>query len=176
MLFFLDARTGKTLFDSVPIVKRDHKRPSREGTLECPGAVGDSWYSPSAYSPETQSVYVSGVSICTLLKVEAGPNGKKTYRVLPKGTTEAGTLLGVSTISGETIWKRTTPTPMAGGATATDGNLVFAGDQSGILYAFDAENGQVKWQGDLNLPFGTAPVVYSIDGTEYVLGTIGSAP
>jgi PQQ-dependent dehydrogenase (methanol/ethanol family) len=175
MLFFLDARTGKSLFDSVPIVKRDHKRPSREGTLECPGAIGDSWYAPSAYSPKTQSVYVSGVSICTLLKVEAA-NGKKTYRVLPKGTTEGGTLLGVSTISGETIWKRTTPTPMAGGATATDGNLVFAGDQSGILYAFDAENGQVKWQGDLNLPVGTAPVVYTIDGTEYVLCTIGAAP
>jgi len=174
MLFFLDARTGKTLFDSVPIVKRDHRRPSREGSLECPGAIGDSWYAPSAYSPDTQSVYVSGVSICTLLKVEVA-NGKKTFRVLPKGTTEAGTLLGVSTISGEAIWKRTTPTPMAGGATATDGNLVFAGDQSGILYAFDAENGQVKWQGDLNLPVGTAPVVYTVDGTEYVLCTIGGA-
>jgi PQQ-dependent dehydrogenase (methanol/ethanol family) len=175
MLFFLDARTGKSLFDSVPIVKRDHRRPSREGTLECPGAIDDSWYAPSAYSPETQSVYVSGVSICTLLKVEAAANGKKTFRVLPQGTTEAGTLLGVSTITGETIWKRTTPTPMAGGAAATDGNLVFAGDQSGILYAFDAENGQVKWQGDLNLAVGTAPVVYTIGGTEYVLCTIGGA-
>jgi alcohol dehydrogenase (cytochrome c) len=175
MLFFLDARTGKTLFDSVPIVKRDHRRPSREGTLECPGAIGDSWYAPSAYSPKTQSVYVSGVSICTLLKAEVAANGKKTFRVLPKGTTEAGTLLGVSTISGEAIWKRTTPTPMAGGATATDGNLVFAGDQSGILYAFNAENGRVEWQGDLNLPVGTAPVVYSVDGTEYVLCTIGGA-
>lgn len=175
LLFLLDARTGKTLFDSVPIVKRDHKRPSREGTLECPGATGGSWYAPAAYSPDTQSVYVSGVSICTVLKVEAGPKGTKTYRALPRGGTEGGSVIGVSTITGEVIWKRTTPSPMAGGTTATDGNLVFAGSQNGILYAFDADNGQVKWQGELDLPIGTAPVVYSIDNTEYVLCTIGGA-
>jgi alcohol dehydrogenase (cytochrome c) len=175
LLFLLDARTGKTLFDSVPLVKRDHSPPTREGTEECPGAMNDSWYAPSAYSPETQSVYVTSARLCTLVKVERTASGKRTYRVLPGGGTRAGTLTGVSTISGEVIWKRVTPTPMTGGATATAGDLVFAGDQSGILYAFDAENGQVKWQGDLKLPIGTAPVVYSIDGTEYVLCTIGGA-
>lgn len=175
LLFLLDARTGKTLFDSVPLVKRDHSPPTREGTEECPGAMNDSWYAPSAYSPETQSVYVTSARLCTRVKVERTASGKRTYRVLPGGGTQTGTLTGVSTISGEVIWKRVAPTPMAGGATATDGDLVFAGDQSGILYAFDAENGRVKWQGDLKLPIGTAPVVYSIDGTEYVLCTIGGA-
>lgn len=173
LLFLLDARTGKTLFDSVPLIKRDHSPPTPEGTEECPGAMNESWYAPATYSPETQSVYVPSARICTLLKVERTANGKRTYRVVPGGGTQAGTLTGVSTITGEVIWKRVTPTPMAGGATATDGNLVFAGDQSGILYAFDADNGQVKWQGDLKLPIGTAPVVYSVDGTEYVLCTIG---
>jgi glucose dehydrogenase len=67
------------------------------------------------------------------------------------------------------------PTPMDGGATATAGNLVFTGDQKGILYAFNAENGDDLWQGNLKLAFGTAPVVYEIDGTEYVLVTIGGA-
>ena len=173
LLFLLDARTGKTLFDSVPLIKRDHSPPTSEGTEECPGATNESWYAPAAYSPETQSVYVPSPRICTRLKVERAAGGKRTYRVLPGGGVQSGTLTGVSTISGEVIWKRVTPTPMAGGATATDGNLVFAGDQSGILYAFDAENGQVKWQGDLGLAVGTAPVVYSVDGTEYVLCTIG---
>ena len=40
---------------------------------------------------------------------------------------------------------------------------------------FDAESGKNLWQGDLKLAFGTAPVVYSIDGTQYILVTIGGA-
>jgi len=73
------------------------------------------------------------------------------------------------------IWKHNMPTPMDGGATATAGGLVFTGDQQGILYAFDAESGKNLWQGNLKLAFGTAPVVYSIEGTQYVLATVGGA-
>src|SRR6202012_3901153 len=65
--------------------------------------------------------------------------------------------------------------PRAGGATATAGGLIFTGDQRGILYAFDAKDGKDLWQGNLKLAFGTAPVIYSIDGTEYVLVTVGGA-
>jgi alcohol dehydrogenase (cytochrome c) len=180
LLFLLDAKTGKNLFPSVPFVKRDHSPPTREGTLECPGAVGGSQYSPLAYSPETQAVYVSGVNICMVLKVdiETSANGEKAFggdRIVPEDTEKTGTFTGVSTVNGKVIWKRAMPTPMDGGATATAGGLVFTGDQKGILYAFDAETGDVHWQGNLKLAFGTAPVVYSIDGTEYVLCTVGGA-
>jgi alcohol dehydrogenase (cytochrome c) len=180
LLFLLDAKTGKNLFPSVPFVKRDHSPPTRKGTLECPGAVGGSQYSPLAYSPETQAVYVSGVNICMVLKVdlETTANGEKAFggdRIVPEDTEKTGTFTAVSTVNGKVIWKRTMPTPMDGGATATAGGLVFTGDQKGILYAFDAKNGDVHWQGNLKLAFGTAPVVYSIDGTEYVLVTIGGA-
>jgi len=180
LLFLLDAKTGKNLFPSVPFVKRDHSPPTRKGTLECPGAVGGSQYSPLAYSPETQAVYVSGVNICMVLKVtfESTANGEKAFggdRIVPEDTEKTGTFTAVSTVTGKVIWKRTMPTPMDGGATATAGGLVFTGDQKGILYAFDAKDGDVHWQGNLKLAFGTAPVVYTIDGTEYVLVTIGGA-
>src|ERR1700760_1598821 len=180
LLFLLDAKTGKNLFPSVPFVKRDHKPPTRKGTLECPGAVGGSQYSPLAYSPETQAVYVSGVNICMILKVdiETTSNGEKEFggdRIIPENEPKTGTFTAVETTTGEVLWKKNMPTPMDGGATATAGGLVFTGDQKGILYAFNAENGDDLWQGDMKLAFGTAPVVYSIDGTEYVLVTIGGA-
>jgi glucose dehydrogenase len=73
------------------------------------------------------------------------------------------------------LWKRNMPTPMDGGATASAGGLVFTGDQQGILYGFDAANGEVLWQGNLKLAYGAAPVIYEIDGTEYVLATVGGA-
>jgi alcohol dehydrogenase (cytochrome c) len=180
LLFLLDAKTGKNLFPSVPFVKRDHSPPTRKGTLECPGAVGGSQYSPLAYSPETQAVYVSGVNICMVLKVdlETTSNGEKEFggdRIVPEDTKKTGTFTAVSTVNGKVIWKHEMPTPMDGGATATAGGLVFTGDQAGILYAFDAKNGDDLWQGDMKLAFGTAPVVYSIEGTQYVLVTIGGA-
>jgi alcohol dehydrogenase (cytochrome c) len=180
LLFLLDAKTGKNLFPSVPFVKRDHSPPTRKGTLECPGAVGGSQYSPLAYSPETQAVYVSGVNICMVLKVdlETTSNGEKEFggdRIVPEDTKKTGTFTAVSTVNGKVIWKHEMPTPMDGGATATAGGLVFTGDQAGILYAFDAKNGDDLWQGNMKLAFGTAPIVYTIDGTQYVLVTIGGA-
>jgi alcohol dehydrogenase (cytochrome c) len=180
LLFLLDAKTGKNLFPSVPFVKREHSPPTRKGTLECPGAVGGSQYSPLAYSPETQAVYVSGVNICMVLKVdlETTSNGEKEFggdRIVPEDTKKTGTFTAVSTVTGKVIWKHEMPTPMDGGATATAGGLVFTGDQNGILYAFDAKNGDVHWQGNMKLAFGTAPIVYSIDGTQYVLVTVGGA-
>jgi alcohol dehydrogenase (cytochrome c) len=179
LLFLLDAKTGKNLFPSVPFVKRDHSPPTEEGTLECPGAVGGSQYSPLAYSPETQAVYVSGINICMVLKVTfENHNGEKQFggdRIVPEDTEKTGTFTAVSTITGKVIWKHNMPTPMDGGATATAGGLVFTGDQQGILYAFDAGSGKNLWQGNLKLAFGTAPVVYSIEGTQYVLATVGGA-
>src|ERR1700710_3303486 len=38
LLFLLDAKTGEDLFPPVGFVKRDHKPPTKKGTLECAGA------------------------------------------------------------------------------------------------------------------------------------------
>ncbi len=180
LLFLLNAETGEDLFPPVPFVKRHHTPPTTKGTLECPGAVGGSQYSPLAYSPETQAVYVSGINLCMYLKVEyeTSKNGEKAFagdRVVPKNTEKTGTFTAVTVNDGKVLWKRKMPTPMDGGATASAGGLVFTGDQQGVLYAFDAKTGDDLWQSDLKLGFGTAPVIYSIDGTQYVLATVGGA-
>ncbi len=179
LLFLLDAETGEDLFPPVGFVKRHHTPPTTKGTLECPGAVGGSQYSPLAYSPETQAVYVSGINLCMYLKVTyESHNGEKEFagdRVVPKDTEKTGTFTALGVDTGEVLWKHDMPTPMDGGATASAGGLVFTGDQQGILYAFDAASGDDLWQADLKLAFGTAPVIYSIEGTQYVLATVGGA-
>lgn len=179
LLFLLNAKTGEDLFEPVPFVKREHSPPTTKGTLECPGAVGGSQYSPLAYSPETEAVYVSGINLCMVLKVEyENHNGEKEFggdRVVPEEEEKTGTFTAVTVNNGEVLWKHDMPTPMDGGATASAGGLVFTGDQNGTLFAFNAENGDDLWQGNVKLAFGTAPVIYSIDGTQYVLITVGGA-
>ena len=179
LLFLLNAKTGEDLFEPVPFVKREHSPPTTKGTLECPGAVGGSQYSPLAYSPETEAVYVSGINLCMVLKVEyENHNGEKEFggdRVVPEEEEKTGTFTAVTVNNGEVLWKHDMPTPMDGGATASAGGLVFTGDQNGTLYAFDAKSGDDLWQGNVKLAFGTAPVIYTIDGTQYVLITVGGA-
>ncbi|MBV9279366.1 MAG: PQQ-binding-like beta-propeller repeat protein, partial [Chloroflexi bacterium] len=77
--------------------------------------------------------------------------------------------------TGAFLWHTKMPTPMVGGATATASNLVFTGDQRGILYAFDARSGRILWRARLGLAFGSAPIVYAIGGTEYVAAPIGGS-
>jgi glucose dehydrogenase len=64
---------------------------------------------------------------------------------------------------------------MIGGATATAGNLVFAGDTNGVLYGFDAASGQTRWQRRLPAGFGSAPIVYQIERREYLAIVTGGA-
>jgi glucose dehydrogenase len=67
------------------------------------------------------------------------------------------------------------PTPMIGGATVTASNLVFTGDQHGVLYAFDARSGKILWRANLGLAFGSAPIVYASGGKEYVAVALGGS-
>ena len=39
------------------------------------------------------------------------------------------------------------PKPVLAGVTPTAGGLVFTADLSGTVYAFDADDGRVRWQG-----------------------------
>jgi glucose dehydrogenase len=178
-LFLLNARTGADLFPRVAFVKEDHTPPTSEGTLECPGAVGGSQYAPLAFDPQAGAVYVSGVNLCQDLTVTTKVvGGEKEFggdRVTPSGEKPTGTFTAVNVTNGKILWQHKMPTPMIGGATATAGGIVFTGDQKGVLYAYDAKNGKTLWTRNLGLAFGSAPVVYTIDGQEYVLAAIGGS-
>jgi PQQ-dependent dehydrogenase (methanol/ethanol family) len=179
----LDARTGKRLFAALPFVTERHRPPTRAGTLECPGDLGGSEYSPVAYSPATHAAYVSGINDCMIVKT-AAPAQVAAHKpgqpdlggmLLPGPERPSGTFTAVDVNSGRPLWQRRMPAPMIGGAAATAGNLVFAGSSDGVLYAFDALNGHICWQRNLRAAFGSAPIVYMIDRREYLAIVSGGA-
>lgn len=188
-LFILNAATGKNLFPPVPFVTEKHTPPTPSGVLECPGSLGGAQYGPSTFSPLTHAAYVTGLNMCMVLKTGApspGSEGGKGRVVgetdfggtssIPPGLPQTGTVTAVDTGTGRVLWSRTLPAPMIGGATATAGGLVFAGDAHGTLYAFDARTGAEVWHAYLGLAFGAAPIVYSAGGTEYLAMVIGGSP
>jgi len=175
--FLLDAATGQDLFPRLAFVTERHTPPTTKGVLECPGAVGGSQYSPLAYSPLTHAAYVSGLNVCEILKVVSTHGGETDFGGvrIPTNEKKTGTFSAVDTTTGRFLWHLTMPTPMVGGATATASNLVFTGDQHGVLYAFDAQTGAILWRGHLGLAFGSAPIVYAINGQEYVAVALGGS-
>ena len=178
-VYVLNAKTGQLVFSPAAYVEIHHPAPTTQGTLVCPGAIGGSPYSPMALDPQVNAVYVSGVNICQILKVELEvTGGEKAFggvRFTPASEAKTGTFDAVDLNTGKFLWKRDMPTPMIGGAVATGSNLVFTGDQSGILYAMDARTGKTVWQGKLGLAFGSAPIVYTIKGVEYVAVLLGGS-
>ncbi len=180
-LFLLDAATGGNLFPPVPFVTEHHTPPTRQGALECPGSLGGAQYGPSAYSPLTSDAYVTGLNMCMVLKT--GPvtpgSGEKDFggtSSIPQGLPQTGTVTAVDARTGKVRWHDTLPAPMIGGATATAGGLLFAGDAHGTLYAFDAATGAIVWHAYLGLAIGAAPIVYAVGGTEYLALVIGGSP
>jgi len=175
--FILNRATGSDLFPKLPFVKENHTPPTTKGTLECPGAVGGSQYAPVSYSPQTHAAYVSGINLCMILtvtkKTKTGESQFGGTRSSPSSQTPRGTFSAVNVNTGKFLWKRTMPTPMTGGSTTTAGGLVFTGDQKGDFYAFDAADGKLLWKTNVGLAFGSAPIVYELNGREYVVAAVG---
>jgi alcohol dehydrogenase (cytochrome c) len=178
-LFMLDAQTGEDVFPRLAFVTQDHKPPTTSGTLECPGPLGGSQYSPLAYSPQTNAVYVSGIEFCFILTVtDKNLQGESNFggtRSIPSDADPSGTFDAVDMATGKFLWRRKIDSPMAAGAAATAGGLVFTVDNRGIMYAFDAKTGVTRWKTALGLAGASAPVVYAVKGKQYVAVTIGGS-
>ncbi len=179
----LHAATGKKLHPPVAFVYGHRPVPVAGGILQCPGELGGSNYSPVAYSPLTHAAYVSGINYCTVVH-RAPPPTLAGHRpdqpdlggtVEPAGARPTGTFSAIDVESGRFLWKRSVPAPMLGGATATGGGLVFAGDTAGTLYAFSARSGRILWRRSLGSGLGSAPIVYAVGGREHLAVVSGGA-
>jgi glucose dehydrogenase len=86
-----------------------------------------------------------------------------------------GAMVALDAATARVRWRRAMPAPMVGGALATAGGLVFSGSDDGYLYAFDARTGRIAWRGHVGLAFGSAPLTYRVDGTQYVAVAAGGS-
>lgn len=126
----------------------------------CPWMRGaTNWWSPS-YNHDTELFYVVAVEQC------AGEKGQ-IY------------LKAISPWSGKIVWEHLMeglggPQDMAAGTLSTAGVLVFAGDNSGSLVAFNARSGQKLWSGRAGEAVFASPMTYSVNGKQYVAVAAGS--
>ena len=179
-----DRRTGELLYKSDAFVPQENlfAHPTPEGVRVTPGAVGGSNWSPAAYDPGTGLAYVAASHIPIRYSVHETPAtaDKPALRYSTLEPTEEpnwGTLTAISTREkGHIRWQKKMDQPMIGGVLATAGGLVFTGEGSGFLGAFDAASGELLWQFQCGAGVNAPPVTYEVNGVQYVAVAAGGNP
>ena len=139
-----------------------------------PSGDGGTNWSPVPYSPETGYFYVSG-TVRTSAYWRKGDKEfvrGKSYgggaQAPPVGSPMSGTFTAIDSKTNKIVWQHKTPYRLGGGATVTAGGLVFRGEPDGNFLALDAKTGEELWRFQTGFGADAPPVVYEVDGEQYV--------
>jgi len=180
--FYVNNReTGEFLFKSEAFVPQKNlfKRPTGEGIEIAPGAAGGTSWSPVSFDPTSGLAYVAAMHMPSRYTVRAEPATKnrpaRRYTMLEmvKGP-RWGLLSAIDTKAGGKIaWQTRTENILVGGVMATAGGLVFMGEGTGQLSAFDAASGERLWSYQCGAGVNAPPITYEINGTQYIAVAAG---
>jgi len=143
---------------------------------QCPTHSGGRDWPFSAYSPQTNVLYVQLQNLCTDYRVRADnipSKPKDQYNTLGKpmvadGSTNIGRLDAISVETGKTLWSWETEASNYTPVLVTAGGILFNGAMDRYFRAFDQANGKVLWETRLGSQAFAAPVTFSVDGRQYI--------
>jgi alcohol dehydrogenase (cytochrome c) len=155
---------------------RPKRDPAKDATV--PGSLvnGDvTNYPPPAFSPDTGLFYVpENNSLRISYLIDDDPRGSMGLG----GTTDGGgvslgsALVAIDYKTGKVAWRHQFPgNGGSSGLLTTAGKLLFGGDGSGNLVAYDPASGKPIWHSRVG-SIGNAPETYMLDGHQYLL-TVG---
>jgi acido-empty-quinoprotein group A len=183
--FVLDRATGKELV-STPFaganwskgvdqvgqpIPNEAKEPKPDGVLlNTPGGGGTNWFPPS-FDPETGLFYVNaveGYSLAYLTDTDAHPEG---YGGNGRTLLSQSVLKALDYKTGRPRWHHDFPGKGTAGSgmLTTAGKLLFSGDPSGNLIAWDPANGKILWHFHLPAPVSNGPMTFELDGCQYLV-------
>ncbi len=152
----------------IPDVK---KEPQPDGALlNINAGGGTNWFAPS-FDPETNLFYVNaikGYSLAYLTDTEEKPEG---YGGSGRNLWSQSVLEAIDYKTGKICWSHEFPGRggAASGLLSTAGKLLFSGDPSGNLIAWDPATGRMLWHFHLTAPVSNGPMTYTLDGHQYLV-------
>jgi alcohol dehydrogenase (cytochrome c) len=149
------------------------------GSLVSPANQGVTNWPPPSFSPDTGLLYVpTQDSYAMYYLTETDPRGA--MGLGGKEEVALGTVRSyISAIdykTGRTVWKHEHPHlggVLGSGMLTTAGKLLFAGDTSGNIVAYDPANGKPLWHSYLGQVVSNAPQTHMLDGRQYLLTAAG---
>ena len=190
--FLLDRTNGKNLATAPMIetmnwslgidakgqpIPKPAKEATIDGVLVSPNSGGaTNWPSPS-FDPETGLFYVGTsetFSVFYLTDTDPHPEG---YGAVQRGVgSYGGTLRAIDYKTGKTLWQHHYPSGVgAAGILTTAGKLLFTGDSSQHLIAYDPANGKILWHVGLGANVGNGPETYMLDDRQYLVVGAGDS-
>jgi alcohol dehydrogenase (cytochrome c) len=188
--FLLDRTNGKNLLTAPMIqtmnwskglnangqpIPNPAKEATIEGVLVSPPSGGATNWPPPSFSPKTGLLYVGvseSYSEFYLTDTDPHPEG---YGAAEKDIAFlGGGVIAIDYKTGKIAWKH--PYPSGGGAMgmlSTAGNLLFTGDRSAHLIAFDSTKGTILWHAGLQDDLSNGPETYMLDGQQYLVAGAG---
>jgi acido-empty-quinoprotein group A len=149
------------------------KEPKVDGSLvNIPAGGGTNWPPPS-YDPQTELFYVNaqrGYSLAYLTDIDEHPEG---YGGRGAGLFSEAVLEALSPKTGEIVWSHVYPSGAFGttgaGILTTAGKLLFTGDPSQNLIAYDPASGKILWHFRLPQNVSNGPSTYLLGGKQYLI-------
>jgi glucose dehydrogenase len=88
----------------------------------------------------------------------------------PIGSEMSGTFTAIGGNTNKIVWQYKAPYRIGqgSGSATTAGGLVFHGEPDGNFLAFDAKTGEELWRFQTGYGADAGPMVYEVDGEEYV--------
>lgn len=150
------------------------------GTLVSPNEGGATNWPPPSFSPDTGLFYVpQSDNYAMVYLTETDPRGAMGLGGKDEiGVGSAGSYLtAIDYKTGKVAWRHRYPGTGGGGMNGiltTAGKLLFCGDISGNLVAYDPANGKILWHARLG-QVSNAPQTYLLDGRQHILVAAGDS-
>jgi alcohol dehydrogenase (cytochrome c) len=159
-----------------PIPDTDQE-PKADGALVSPASGGGTNWPPPSFDPDSGLFFVSSTwsySVYYLTDTSDRPEG---YGGRDAGLWTQPSLTAIDYQTGKIRWKHVFPGDGQGmaGILTTAGKLLFTGDPSGNLIAFDPGSGKILWHAGLTASVSNGPMTYELDGRQYVVVGAGDS-
>ncbi len=142
----------------------------------CPALPGGARWQTPAYDPVKMIAYSVGEDGCqtraivpSVTLADGGIDEKGRSR--PGSATDQevrGRISAMDVTTGAMVAERSLPYPNRAGATVTAGGLIFSGEQDGAVTAYNSDTLDEVWRFHTGIAFKVPPVVYAVDGKEYI--------
>ena len=147
----------------------------------CPTYDGGRDWTFSAYSPETNVMYVNLQNLCksSFVRTDNVPSlPRNQYNTggadtIADGKTNVGRVDAISVETGKTVWSWETPASTYSPVLATAGGIIFNGGMDRYFRSLDQADGKVIWQTRLGSQVFGAPVTFSVKGRQYIAVAAG---
>ena len=190
--FLLDRTNGKNIA-TAPMIKTMNwskgvapsgqpipdpgKEATIEGVLVSPNTGGATNWPPPSFDPETGLFYVGTVenfSMFYLTDTDPHPEG---WGAAERDAGYFGAYLNaIDYKTGKIAWRHKWVFGWGPvGMLTTAGKLLFTGDNSQNLIAFDPANGDILWHAGLADSLSNGPITYMLDGQQYLIAGAGDS-